>query len=164
MIRLILLATVVIVLVTGCGGPKRPDGFPALYSCSVTVTQGNAPLEGVNVTLRNPEISGKWSISGMTDASGVAKIRTHGQFPGAPMGTFKVVLSKSVSEGGSRGDDMGAPPSKEPTRIYSLIDKQYLQEETTPLQIDVQKKGASPSFDIGAPVRILLETIEPGGV
>ena len=166
MIRLILLATVGVVVVSaaGCGGPKRPDGFPVVYPCTITVTQGNTPLEGVSVTLRHSETSGKWAISGITNASGVANIRTHGQFPGAPMGTFKVVLSKTVIEGGSGSDDDNrASPSKEPVKIYSLIDKQYLQEETTPLQIDVQKKRASASFDIGAPVRILIETINPGG-
>ena len=163
MLRTILWTTICIAVVSaaGCGQAKRPGNMPPLYPCTITIMQGSIPAVGVDVWLYNPELSTRWSIAGTTNDSGVAKIRTHGQFPGAPLGTFKVVLSKIVSEGG--GDD-GSGRAK-PKKIYSAVGKEYTQEETTPLQIDVEKKkGGIKTFDIGEPGRVLLETITTGSV
>lgn len=164
MTRLILLATLgVAVAVLGCSSSSRPDGMPVLHPCSLTITQGNTPLEGVSVYLHHPTISKQWSISGTTNATGVAVMQTHGRFPGVPAGTFKVVVAKNESEGGFEGDGIETPRVDEgPQKIYSLIEEKYLKEETTPHQLDVNSK-TSRSFDVGAPVRVLLQTIDSSG-
>lgn len=142
---------------SGCKKENRPEGLPVLYSCSVKVVHGDEPAEGVDVRLYDPAVSRQWSVSGTTDASGVAQLRTHGQFPGAPAGTFKVVLRKSENEN-------TGPEGRETVKIFSLVEKQYRDESTTPLEISVGNKGVAQTFDIGEPVRVLIETVRPGGI
>ena len=69
-------------------------GFPPLYPCQITITQGEQPLEGAMVRLVPETGSFAWGITGKTDAHGTAKMSTHTNYPGAPEGTFKVCVSK----------------------------------------------------------------------
>jgi len=84
-----------LILVVGCG-PARPDGIPQLHPATVTVTNGGTPVAGANV-LFSGGTSGSWSVSGATNASGVAVIATsQGEWKGngAPEGTYKVYITK----------------------------------------------------------------------
>ena len=163
-----IFATLFIAIsIIGCSGAPHPDGLPKLYSCTITIKQDGKPLEGAGVQLYDPTVTNRWTVSGVTNASGVAVIRTHGNFVGAPSGRFKVIVSKTVMEGGGGYDD--TVPQKErkplePTRVYSLVGKEYTSRETTPLEIIIDSKKKSETFDLGTAERILIQTIKPGDI
>jgi 5-hydroxyisourate hydrolase-like protein (transthyretin family) len=71
---------------------KRPEGMPELQSCSVTVTFGGNPKEGVLVTLM-PEGGSKWKPSGTTDSDGTAIPDASFGFKGAPTGKYTVTFT-----------------------------------------------------------------------
>jgi len=148
------------VAISGCSGTPRPDGLPKLYPCTITITQEGKPLEGVSVSLYDPAITDRWAVGGQTNASGVATIHTHGQFLGTPAGRFKVVLTKTVTESDSVASDIewASPKVRGDTRFYSLVGKEYINYETTPLEIVIDGKKRNESFDIGSVERILIQT------
>ena len=81
----------------GCG-PNLPPDWPRTYPCTITITRGGEPLEGVTVVLARTENHGSWAVAGLTNASGVAEIETswtHAATRGAPEGTFTITLSKA---------------------------------------------------------------------
>jgi len=137
---LIFLAAGFIITV-GCGGRKMPDGMPALRSCKLTFTQENVPLADATVFLRSVSPDFKWSVSGMTDDKGVVNVSTEGFYPGVPEGTYKVVVTKTVElENG----------------YYSVIEKQYEDVKTTPLDLEITAKGNDKTFDLGKSVETFL--------
>ena len=131
--------------VCGCG-PKRPDNFPTLYGCVLTfVFSDGAPVDGASVALvsDNPEHA-QWSISGLTNASGVAVIRTHGDFSGAPAGTFRILLRKAESVATGEVDHEGEP-------IYEarhLVGAVYGDPRNTPLSVTVENRAVAETFTI----------------
>jgi hypothetical protein len=149
------------IIFSGCQQESQPTDFPKIYPCKITITQNKVPVENIQISLYDNHISNKWSIGGITNTSGVAVIRTHGQFAGVPSGKFKVVLSKIESEGETEVNESMTTRKSETVRIYSLIDKKYLEESTTPLEIIVENKSVSETFEIGTTNRILLQTITP---
>ena len=87
--RLFLLGAVACASVAnvGCGGEKRPEGFPEVAECSIKILQEGAPLEGakVNLVAQDPALM-RWGCGGVTNADGVVELRTNG-YPGAPVGS-----------------------------------------------------------------------------
>lgn len=81
--------------VLGCSG--QPSGFPKVSPCTITVTDGSNPIEGVEIALiPSTPISGV-IVGGVTDSSGVCVVKTtFANFakPGAPQGDFTVTLRK----------------------------------------------------------------------
>jgi len=59
----------------GCGGEKKPVGFPPIYPVTLHVTQEGKPLEGASVALVAPDGSVPWVVGGTTDADGNVKLR-----------------------------------------------------------------------------------------
>ena len=151
-------ASVLFLSFGGCSPSNRPDGMPPLHPCTVTITQNGSPAADVSVRFVTKETSA-WPVTGTTDASGKAAMVTYGQFKGAPLGEYTVVVSKteSESEGGATNEY-----SSGITRIFSLIAVEHTQEETSKLQITVQKGSNAETFEVGEPVRILVDTIRPG--
>ena len=90
-----LLSLVVVMasaLILGCS--EKPSGFPKVSPCTITVTNGSDPIEGVDVALiPDTPISGV-IVGGKTDANGRAELTTHGDFKGAPAGTYRVGVVK----------------------------------------------------------------------
>ena len=86
-----------------------------------------------------PEDAGlrEWSISGTTDASGVATIHTNGDFAGAPAGKYKVVVRKSEVVPTGKNDEYGDPI----TGSRSLVAEEFSNSGKTPLSLEV---GSSP--------------------
>ncbi|MCL2118808.1 MAG: hypothetical protein FWH27_10330 [Planctomycetaceae bacterium] len=155
----------------GCSrGPKKPDGMPQLYLTEITVNSESGLVDDAIVSLYPADGSRtQWSSGARTNAQGVARIKTHGQFDGAPEGKYKVVVKKTVAEG-------EAPPpmgvDAESQRIYDeymssgntqklfrVVDSQFDSAKTTPLEIEVspQKLNAS-SVDIGATVKVEIKS------
>ena len=154
------------IVLSGCGGPERPADLPPLFSTKITVVQEGKPLEGAMVRLVSDDLSFAWIVAAITDASGVAEIMTHGQFSGAPLGTYKVVITKTEPE--NKGDIATARPDNESgeqvqvqqqktLKLYTLLEKQYTQLTTTPLTITIQKGKNNEKFDVGKPLREFSE-------
>jgi hypothetical protein len=141
----------------GCNSTQRPEGLPPLYSSVVTIIQNNVPVADVSVQLISKKES-VWTVTGITDASGKAVLVTHSRFSGVPAGDYIVVLSKRLSEQNisANQSDSGI------TKIYSLIDSQYTTPETSSLEMSIKKGHNVMSFEVGLPVRILVDTIRPG--
>jgi len=146
----------------GCG-KRAPEGLPNLEPVKLTVTQDGAPCAEAQVNLLAFDSSNKWSSGGTTDANGVVALVTHGQYKGVPAGKYKVSVFKKVGE--------GTPPPPLPTDeasekayndyyesgqtydLFCLIEKQYTDLNTTPLEIEVVKGKNDITVDVGAPVR-----------
>lgn len=151
-----LVLCAALTFVGGCSRPK-PDGMPKLVPCTVRVTQEEEPLAGATVELLGDE-NFKWTVSGTTDAQGNAKIHTHGDYPGAPEGSYKVAVSKQVVEQ-EEVDESQMSASYVPSggTAYNCVDPQYGKADTTPLTIDVKGK-TSAAFDVGAAIH---EPVKP---
>lgn len=159
----ISLLGIALLFITGCGGGK-PEGIPALHPVTVTVTKGGTPVTKANIMLiPTTAAKGSWSVSGMTDASGVAIIETaQGSWKsqGAPEGEFQIYITKlaAIEEPEKPADIEGDPAAKEAyfaERLKRLeaagkeIPKVLTEPKTSPLKITVASgTGASETFDV----------------
>jgi len=141
----------------GCQKSLRPSGLPPLHPCTITVAQKGTPLADASVQLIAKEAS-IWPVTGMTDAVGKAVMVTYGQFKGAPLGEYTVVISKKETVDEGRGDDHQSGV----TSVFSLVAVEHTKPETSTLRITVQKGKNAETFDVGEPVRILVDTVRPG--
>jgi subtilisin-like proprotein convertase family protein len=116
------------------------------------------------ISLIDPTVTEYWAVSGLTNTSGTATIRTHGNFVGAPSGVYKVILSKTEKTGEYDTISSTLPSQSVPLQIYSLIDTKDNNETTTPLKIIIEDKNVAETFEIGTAVRILIQTINPGNI
>jgi len=130
------------VFITGCWGEPRPDGMPRLYPVSIIVTQEGVPLEEASVTLIPEDpANARWGPMGMTDGSGVAVMRTDGKYAGAPLGTYKVVVSKM---------EIIDPPPGTPgeSRAVHHVPQQYGSIADTPLRIEITAAGRTYPVEV----------------
>jgi hypothetical protein len=155
--RYIVFLCLLIPFLSGCNQSQRPAGLPPLHPCTITVTQNGVPVTDVSVQLIAKEES-VWPVTGITDTSGNAALVTYGRFQGVPVGDYIVVLSKRLTESDTPANEYVSGI----THVYSLIDNKYSTAETSSLEMSVKKGRNSMSFDIGSPVRILVDTIRPG--
>jgi len=151
--RVVALVSVAPLLCTllGCGGQPKPAGLPNLYRCQVTVTMGGKPVDGAIITFA-PE-AGQWSANGRTDANGVAQMKTHATYDGAPAGKFKVGVNKiSVGERAKTPDgesyEEGLKAYLETVKTQkSLIPDELTTAAKSPIGVEV-KAGADNKFAI----------------
>jgi hypothetical protein len=153
----VVLLCLCVSFLSGCNQSQRPKGLPNLHPCTITVTQNGSPVTDVSVQLVSKEES-IWPVTGTTDTSGNAVLVTYGQFRGAPVGDYIVVLSKRLTETKTPANEYVSGT----TEVYSLIDVKYTESETSPLEMSVKKGRNTMSFEIGSPVRVLVDTIRPG--
>ena len=154
----------VVSFIMGCGGQTRPAGMPRLYPASVEVTQEGTPLEGATVTLvsEDPEL-GRWVPTGITDTSGVAVLQTNGLYSGAPLGIYKVVIVKRVTEPHPNpelaGAERGTPEEARydqldrARKMFTYVEPQYSSATDTPLTIEVIAGQKAYSADAGKKVQ-----------
>jgi hypothetical protein len=147
-------------LFIGCGGVEKPAGMPDLHPTSLTFTQGGPPLAGASVTLiAQDAANSQWSIGGPTDSRGVLNVHTQG-FKGAPEGSYKIVVTKTESEGSAdvavvESSDTGgpAPAASGSAKSFYLVDKKYRSAGTTDLTLEVKSGKNAETFDLGTAVR-----------
>jgi hypothetical protein len=141
----------------GCGDSSRPKDLPILQPCTLTITQDNQGLADAFVMLYAIDsVNTKWVIAGNTDAKGKIIPKTHGKFPGVPVGEYKIVVTKT-----EQVKDEQQQPAKEketdrqPQKvdIYYLIEPQYSDVSTTPLIITIKNGKNVQTFDVGKPIR-----------
>ena len=140
--------TILLCLVTlvGCTPKaKKPPGMPDLYPLSIKVAYDDGtPV--VDAMVRLVDTSHSWVVGGTTDNQGNAIIRTQGEFPGAPAGNYKVVVSKVELVYGQ-----GDPPPI--TDRFNLIEAKYTAIPTTDLTLEVKPDTKSAELSVGKPVR-----------
>jgi hypothetical protein len=152
-----------IVTLFGCSHKSVPDGFPKLVAVTLTLTQEGAPLSGAIVTLIDPNV--QFSVGGTTDDKGAVVLYTHGKHKGAPLGKYKVRIVKTESDpsppGLSTPSTFSGPEfeawqkenaNRPQPKTYTLVEKQYTQAETTPLELEIN--GAmTQTLDVGKAVK-----------
>ncbi|MDR1963819.1 MAG: carboxypeptidase-like regulatory domain-containing protein [Planctomycetaceae bacterium] len=154
--KIYFVFTVLTVLILeGCFHQTQPDGLPKLYPVTVAVTQDDKPLTDANVMLVS---ASQWTSGGITNSNGFVTLYTHGKYPGVPIGTYKVTVSKIRTEG---DPPPRAPYDAESARIYAeykksgkkytrfqIVPKEYRESETTPLTIEVKNGTNMLSLNI----------------
>ena len=152
--------------VIGCGakGP-RPDGFPALVPVTVTVNQEGQPLADAQVSLVPSDGAKNWFSGGTTDSGGNVTVTTYGAHSGAPVGKYKVVVSKEVHEGleeyqaaMAREDEAAA--RRIDVKVFACVEAPYREAATTPLEIEVVKGTKNYSVDVGKIVKEPMEFLK----
>ncbi|MFG0263424.1 MAG: carboxypeptidase regulatory-like domain-containing protein [Novipirellula sp. JB048] len=147
-----LLAAVLLTAV-GCTSEEKPAGMPELQPVTLTIQQDGAPLPAASVQLigTGSEAS-QWVSGGSTDDNGQVVVMTHGRYKGAPVGTYKVTVSKTLVEGSTMpSDDPGASSS---AKSYHVVQAQYRDASSTPIEIEITSGGnTNEVIDVGAAVK-----------
>jgi len=147
-----------ILVITGCGGEPKPDGFPKLYPVSLKFVQEGEPLEGASVVLV-PQSDSKWASGGITDAKGVVTLRTHGKFAGVPAGTYKVRIQKQETGEVPTSTDSTGLTTYGTATAYDLVNPDYFLPDKTPFAIEVVAGKNNFEFDLGKKAHILVPTM-----
>jgi len=136
-------AVILSVLLLGCG-PKTPAGLPKLYPCKVKIVdKSGAPVE--NVTVVATQAGSIWAGIGLTDADGIAMLKTNGIYPGVPVGTYKIATTKYDVVVIKSGREEVSDKITE-TLVF---DKSFSNEGTTPLEMTVEaKKNNDVTFTV----------------
>ncbi|MDR1477415.1 MAG: hypothetical protein LBJ00_00560 [Planctomycetaceae bacterium] len=131
--------------------------MPKLYSCKITITQDNLPLEDAFVSLvPQDQNNSKWHPSGKTDSSGIAQIMTYG-FSGVPVGNFKITVKKTVMEDPIYSTNSnGEKEIVDYKSVYSVIEKKYANPETTPFTVEISGV-VTFDFDVGKAIKLKLK-------
>lgn len=110
-------------LIAACGCSRRPADMPPLYPCSVTVVRAGTPIADVQIILEPAAESQRVTITGKTNADGVAVI--HSQRlgaayveAGAPVGSFLVSAIKMPKWSGEKTADECMAMSPEEQKAY----------------------------------------------
>ena len=163
-----LILIVAMATFTGCqfGGEAPPKGWPKLVQASLQLTQDGAPLAGATVSLVDTSGSQQWLPSGLSDDSGTIALYTNGRYKGAPEGKYKVVVTKTETDPSKLGPapDIDDPKYgeymekmvSERLNTYTLIDRQFTDARSTPLEIEIKKGGPVQKLDVGSKVKIKI--------
>jgi len=152
-------------LCSGCGqGPQKPKGFPEVFSCKITIKQGDSPLEGALVVLfPKSGVGNGWNTDGLTNAKGVAELKTHVDFKGAPAGDYVVMVTKTELSPGDAPDIAPTDPVEyekwhlikiaEKRIRYNLVKPEFGDMKKTPHTITITKGKNEATFDVGEPIK-----------
>ncbi|PQO28844.1 carboxypeptidase-like regulatory domain-containing protein [Blastopirellula marina] len=151
-LRLIFLVT--LWLPIGCNsGPTPPDNLPTLHPVKLKLLQDGMPLADASVRLVPNGERSSWYSGGTTDADGIVAIKTHGQFLGAPEGSYRVTISKiEMPEAAtSTLEDLNKKASQGST--FDLVDPKFGNPAKTTLRLEVAAESNEQEFDLGPAVR-----------
>jgi len=140
----------ILVFTVGCG-QKLPSDLPKLYPAQIEVTADGIGLDGAIVTLSLTAGGGE-SVGGTTDAKGIAKLYTRGQYAGVPAGKYKVCVlwdirdEKKIQE--AKANPVPTDPKElarynkqimiaEGKRLPGLETAEYGDPKKTPLEVEV---------------------------
>lgn len=163
--RFTFLFTFLFLFITGCG-EKAPKGFPKTLPFTVKVTDGSKAIVDANVRFVRQDTGNagepNWTVSGKTDASGVATMQTvSGSYAakGVPEGAYKVVMDKPFVA--NFEEVLGPCPSDRPgqvawdAKVVEYIKKQpkeipevYSKNNTTPASATVSGSERSCEIDV----------------
>jgi hypothetical protein len=141
---------------SGCGQHGKPNDFPKLYPCKITVTKDGSPVIDAVISLIPEKSVENITFVGSTDASGVAKMRSSQAVyiaEGVPEGIYKVLISKqptlehtkSESEREAMNPDELAlyedERQKKIAKLPKIVPPVLNTKDTTPLNITVTALG-----------------------
>lgn len=162
----ILIFTCHVLCTSGCSfGPKKPEGMPKLCPTEVTVSSDSGPVADAIVSLIPADgTRAKWGSGGKTNSNGVAKIKTHGQFDGVPVGKYKITVKKTETQGDTpppMGTDAKSQQvydeymkSGSKQRFFSVIDDKFSTAKSTDLEMEVtDQKLSTASVNVGGLVQ-----------
>lgn len=146
----IVLILFLFLLSSGCS--KRPDGFPKLSQCSISITKNGQPLPNVCVLLKRTAGQGSWGTSGTTNSSGTAVISTSlGKYieRGVPDGEYTVTLDEIIQPpSGKTKEEIGKLSEEELYKYIAeeakmidalrIIPKKFSDSNQSPLKISVK--------------------------
>ena len=151
----------------GCG-EKLPPGIPKLYPVTITITQDGKPLDGAEVFLLNLDTTVEWPVGATTNASGVAILRTYGQYVGAPAGQYKVTVRKTetpdlelpVEVPTDHAELMEYNRTMQEIRdnTYDLVEEQFMRLARTPLAVEITPNQLKLELDVSPAVRNKVAT------
>ena len=144
-----------VLVLPGCGGEPKPDGFPKLHPVSLTFVQDGEPLEGASVILV-PQSDSKWASGGITDAKGIAVLKTHGKFVGVPAGAYKVRIQKQETGEVPTSTDSTGLTTYGTATSYDVVPPEYFLPDKTPFAIEVVAGKNNFEFDLGKKARSLV--------
>ena len=136
-----------ILFIAGCGGAKLPADLPKLYPAQIEVTATDgAKIEGAVVTLSLIGGAGE-PVGGSTDAKGIAKLYTRGQYAGAPAGKYKVCVNWAIILEGPTSQKP-VPTDPKELDIYKrkvaserkakpALEAVYRDTKNTPLEVEI---------------------------
>jgi len=143
------LALAVLFLQAGCHKVELPPGLTKPYPTMLTFTLDGKPLDKAKVTLvpDDPALT-QFIIGGETDAAGKLDVFTMGQYRGAPVANYSVVVTKINVDFGD--NDPNVLPDGMSIREYNdfldsvkvetyVVGPEYGDASTTPLKISVKK-------------------------
>ena len=126
--------------------------MPALYPCTLVITQDNRPLEGAVVALFHQDSSlQQWTAGGVTDQSGKVALKTQGRYDGVVEGDYKVTVTKTEVEPGVllNAETEEAIPGK----TWTLVEPHFGNVASTPLTFRMPGKKVSETLDVGIAIR-----------
>ncbi len=147
------------ILVLGCKS-EYPDGMPKLYPVTISLTIQGAPVSEAYVRLKPLDTGNIWSSGLQTDQQGEATIKTHGKFPGAPAGKYKLLVSKTLVEGERPPGELELAenpnlPKPPPQKFFHEIPLLYDDPKQTPFELEVKPGNNCFTFDV--PERVKIE-------
>lgn len=137
---------------SGCGEPKRP---PTIQAGGKVTYQGDGrPVSSVEIVL-TPVAGGDYSPHGKLDQDGKFQLSTFGENDGAPAGMYKAHFRAALPElpqgpppAVGKPKAAGMPPV---IRIETIVPKEYLTPERTPLTSVEVREGGEISLQIPRP-------------
>lgn len=139
----VFVLAVLVTTLSGCGGPRRPEG-PPLIPVTGTVQLDGKPLAGATVTF-NP-LAGTKGNGGfaVTDADGKFTLTDYAERPGCPEGEYGVTFSRMTQTDGSP-----IPPGSSPetVKMVEQIPRVYNEFKPGAVITNAKVKAPSSTFD-----------------
>jgi hypothetical protein len=143
---------------------SSPSGLPPLVPYTIKVVDNQQPITGVDIGLYREEGQGGWSLGGITNSDGIAKIQTiFGSFEGygIPAGTYRVLFNKRIElpQELILSEEQSLKLSPEELTKWDQKKQKYIKEhrilpdafsdwETTPIKITVSETEHSFTVDV----------------
>ena len=166
--RMIWMTRGLLLVLAGCSTQKTPDGMPKLYPCTVVLAMAGSPLVEASVTLHPvEEEASAYTAGGMTNTAGAVEIMTWGKYRGAPLGKYKVTVTKTVLtfDPGYEPENIKITPSgdevqdrkarfliaQDHSKHVSLVDPALSKKDETPLEIEITTRRNRFEFVVRQP-------------
>ena len=145
--------------------------MPKLYPATITVMQDGQPLGGAEIVMINIDPSSSWSAGGVTDKNGVVKLRTMGQYEGAPLGKYKVGVRKVEIPDIELPPELPSDPAqlKEYYRLvkeiddntFLLVDEKFSLGKTQ-LEVEITPSNLKGTVDVSPAIHVKAPPVPRG--
>jgi hypothetical protein len=140
-VKLACFLTLISCLSCGSSTVEKPDHIPTLTACQITVTYKGTPVEEASVLVAPKD--GKYSAAGITNAQGIATMKTDGLYDGVVSGSFRVTVTKKVQIDPPADPTEVTEPDSETyglkgvvVHLESLVPEQYSSFKESGLTLD----------------------------